>query len=214
MPRGKVWIVGAGGFGAEVLHTLRAAWRPEAIGEATVAFAVEEPTSDAFLGLPVHPLAAVGPGDHFAVAIGSGIIRERLHQELLARGTKPLTIVAPSAVIGLEVSMGVGCILSDYTILTGDLSIGAQFQCNIYSYVAHNCVIGDYVTFAPRVSCNGNVHIGDHAYIGTGAILKQGTPDKPLRIGAGAVVGMGAVVTKDVAEGAVVVGNPAKPLGR
>ena len=52
----------------------------------------------------------------------------------------------------------------------------------------------------------------DYAYIGTGAVLKQGTPDKPLVIGEGAVIGMGAVVTKDVAPYEVVVGNPAKPL--
>ena len=45
-----------------------------------------------------------------------------------------------------------------------------------------------------------------------GALLKQGTHDKPLRIGRGAVIGMGAVVTKDVPAGSVVVGNPAVPI--
>ena len=45
-------------------------------------------------------------------------------------------------------------------------------------------------TFAPNVCCNGNVHVHDYAYVGTGAVLKQGTPDKPLVIGEGAVIGM------------------------
>ncbi len=74
-------------------------------------------------------------------------------------------------------------------------------------------MVGDFVTFAPGVHCNGNVVIEDHAYIGTGAILKQGQPGKPLVIGRGAVVGMGAVVTKSVAAGATVVGNPARAMG-
>lgn len=52
----------------------------------------------------------------------------------------------------------------------------------------------------------------DHACIGTGAIIKQGTPVKPLVIGEDAVVGMGAVVTKDVPAYTTVVGNPAKPF--
>jgi acetyltransferase-like isoleucine patch superfamily enzyme len=54
------------------------------------------------------------------------------------------------------------------------------------------------------------VHIEDHVYIGTGAIIKQGSPGKPLRIGAGAIIGMGAVVTKDVLPNTTVVGNPAR----
>ena len=73
-------------------------------------------------------------------------------------------------------------------------------------------VVGDYVTLAPRVSLNGNVVVEDHVYVGTGAVIRQGTPDKPLVLGRGCIIGMGAVVTKDVAPGVTVVGNPARPL--
>jgi acetyltransferase-like isoleucine patch superfamily enzyme len=73
-------------------------------------------------------------------------------------------------------------------------------------------VVGDFVTLAPSAKCNGNVILCDHAYIGTGAVLKQGAPGAPLVIGEGAVVGMGAVVTKSVPPGVTVVGNPARPL--
>ena len=206
------WIVGAGGFAAEVLHTARAAFPNPA--SAGLCFAVEGAGADGFMGLPVHSVDDIADGDSFAVAIGAGAAREKMHALLCARGAIPMPLHAPTAVIGREVALGAGSVLSDFTMLTGNLRVGVQFQCNIYSYVAHDCRIGDYVTFAPKVCCNGNVHIGDHAYVGTGAILKQGTPDQPLRIGERAVIGMGAVVTKDVPAGAVVVGNPARPLER
>jgi acetyltransferase-like isoleucine patch superfamily enzyme len=108
-----------------------------------------------------------------------------------------------------DVKMGEGSILCPFVTLTSDITIGKSFQANIYSYVAHDCVIGDYVTFAPAVKCNGNVHIGDHAYIGTGTIIHQGKPNRPLKIGKGAVVAAGAVVTKSVPDGMTVFGNPA-----
>ena len=57
-----------------------------------------------------------------------------------------------------------------------------------------------------------NIVIEDHAYIGAGAIIKQGEPGKPTVIGQGAVVGMGAVVTKSISPGTTVVGNPAQQL--
>ena len=123
-------------------------------------------------------------------------------------------LVAPTAVIGREVEIGEGAIFCDFTMVTASAKIGRHFHCNIYSYVAHDCVIGDFVTFAPQVCCNGNVHVRDGAYVGTGAVLRQGTPERPIIVGEGAVIGGGAVVTKDVPPGAVVVGNPARLLER
>ena len=111
-----------------------------------------------------------------------------------------------------DIEIGDGGILCANSILTSNIRIGKHFHANIYSYVAHDCVVGDYVTFAPRVSCNGRVVIEDDVYVGTSAILRQGSHAKPLTIGKGAIIGMGAVVTKDVAAGTTVIGNPARPM--
>ncbi len=148
----------------------------------------------------------------FNVAISDYKIREKVAEKFLFNGCKPKSIISETTIIHDRVKMGDGAILCNFTHLLSDAKIGRFFHCNIYSFVAHDCIIGDYVTLAPKVSVNGNVHIKNYAYIGTGAVIKQGTPEKPLVIGEGAVIGMGAVVTKEVAPYEVVVGNPAKPL--
>lgn len=146
------------------------------------------------------------------IAIASSSIREKIANKLATDNIPVWTILADSTIIMDAVEIKEGAALSPFVTIGSNVTIGKCFHANLYSYVEHDCVIGDYVTFAPRVNCNGNIHIQDHAYIGTGAVIKQGTPDKPLIIGEGAIVGMGAVVTKDVPAGTVVVGNPARPL--
>ena len=146
------------------------------------------------------------------IAIANSQIREKLANQLIMDGLQLWTVQADNVVMMDNVEMAEGAALSPFVSITSNIKIGKCFHANLYSYVEHDCVIGDYVTFAPGVKCNGNIHIEDHAYIGTGAVIKQGTPDKPLVIGKGAVVGMGAVVTKSVPAGVTVVGNPARIL--
>ena len=109
-----------------------------------------------------------------------------------------------------KVDIGGGAVLSPFVTITSNIRIGKSLHANIYSYIAHDCIVGNYVTLAPGAKINGNIIIEDYAYIGTGAIIKQGVPSKPIVIGKGSVVGMGAVVTRSVPAGKVVVGNPAK----
>ncbi len=157
-------------------------------------------------------LATQADNKKVLIAIANSTIREKIADKLVADNIALWSVQADNCILMDYIELDEGTALSPFVTIASNVTIGKCFHANLYSYVEHDCVIGDYVTFAPRVNCNGNIHIHDHAYIGTGAVIKQGTPDKPLVIGEGAVVGMGAVVTKDVPAGAVVVGNPAKPL--
>lgn len=148
------------------------------------------------------------------LAIAEGNVRERLARRCRDDGVGFLQVRAANVVVMDDVTIGEGAILCPFVTLTSNIRIGAHFHANLYSYVEHDCVIGDFVTFAPGVKCNGNVHVHDHAYVGAGAVLRNGRPGEPLVIGHGAVVGMGAVVTKSVAPGVTVAGNPARPLVR
>jgi sugar O-acyltransferase (sialic acid O-acetyltransferase NeuD family) len=146
------------------------------------------------------------------LAVANSRVREQLDRKCQDAGISVAAIRAANAIEMDNVEVGEGALVSPFVTFTSNIRIGRCFHANLYSYVEHDCVIGDYVTFAPGVCCNGNVHIGEHAYIGAGAMIRQGTPDRPLTIGAGAVIGMGAVVTRDVPAGATVAGNPARPL--
>ena len=210
-------VFGASGFGREVMPLLRAQLQ-QVISSERLVFIDDAPSTTKLNGYDVLTwaefLARPASQRSVVLAIASSAIREVLAQRCEAAGVDQLSVQAANVVCMDSIMLGEGAVLTPFVTLTSNIHIGRYFHANIYSYVAHDCVIGDFVTFAPRVMCNGNVHIEDHAYIGTGAILKQGTPDKPLVIGRGAVVGMGAVVTKSVPAGVTVVGNPARPLVR
>lgn len=147
-----------------------------------------------------------------SIAIADPLTRQRIAERCRADGIAPFSVVSGHSLMMDDVAIGEGAILSPFVTLTSNIRIGRHFHCNLYSYVEHDCVIGDFVTFAPRVHCNGNVLIEDFAYLGSGCVVRQGQPGKPLVIGRGAVVGMGAVVTRSVAPGTTVVGNPARLL--
>lgn len=206
-----IGVYGASGMGREVMPLVRAEYGPVSdlfyVDDGAAAGAGNVLSFEDFLALPYGRKSVV-------IAIANSVIRERLAGRCMQAGIGFLDVRASSAVVLDNVVMGEGALLCSFAHVTCDVTIGRHFHGNFYSYVAHDCVIGDFVTFGPGAKCNGNVHIEDHAYIGSGAVLKQGQPGAPRRIGRGAVVGMGAVVTRDVAAGETVVGNPARPIMR
>jgi sugar O-acyltransferase (sialic acid O-acetyltransferase NeuD family) len=207
-------IYGAGGFGREVAPLARACLDEHPDGAANSVVFVDDAAErpEECNGYPVIGFDHLTPSDQIIIAVGNGWARQKIEQRCVAAGLVVTGISAPTVRKLDQNELWPDAVLCDYVTITSNVKIGRGFQAHNYSYVAHDCVIGDYVTLAPRASLNGNIHVGDHAYIGAGAVFVQGKEGNPLRIGEGAVVGMGAVVTKPVNPYAMVVGNPAKVI--
>ncbi|CAM8625264.1 WbbJ Acetyltransferase (isoleucine patch superfamily) [Burkholderiales bacterium] len=211
----QVAIYGVSGCGRGVIPLARDQWH--ARGEPhQLVFVDDNPPATEFNGYRVLTyrewMEEPASSRYINIAIADSKIREQLADRCENDGVSFFEVRAPNVVQLDDVQLQEGAILCPFVTLTSNICIGKHFHANLYSYVEHDCIIGDFVTFAPGVMCNGNVAVEDHAYVGAGAVIKQGQPGQPVVIGRGAVVGMGAVVTKSVPPGVTVVGNPARPL--
>ena len=168
-------IFGVGGFGREIMPIARIS-QSQKYDE--FVFVDDNPASKLLNGHDVYTydefkhsgfskLSAI-------VTVSDPVVRSSIEKRLISDSIGLENLYSNSATLMDNVSIGEGTILCSNTIITSNIKIGRSFHCNINSYVAHDCIIGDYVTFGPSVHCNGNVIVQDNAYVGTGAIIKQG----------------------------------------
>jgi sugar O-acyltransferase (sialic acid O-acetyltransferase NeuD family) len=210
-------IYGAGGSGREIAAwAARARWMGEAV-ELLGFIADDAPAGTRVHGLGAWPLAQAAAefaGAGVIAAVGDSRLRERLIAAAEAAGLLSAPpLIHPGVEIDLEhVELGAGVVISPGSVVTTDIRIGRHTQINVNCTVTHDTVIGAFATLSPGTQLSGTNHIGDHAFLGTGAATVNGHPGHPLRIGDGAVVGAGAVVTRDVAPGTTVVGVPARAV--
>jgi len=115
-----------------------------------------------------------------------------------------VTLLSPRAYVSARASIGAGSIVQHGVTVMPGARIGTACKLNVNSTVHHEATIGAFTTLAPGSQILGNVTIEERVYVGAGAIIRQ-----RCRVGAGAVIGAGAVVVQDVPPGATVVGVPA-----
>lgn len=143
--------------------------------------------------------------DGVIVGIGNNHIRANKHSELADAGAKLVSIVHPSAVVSPHVAIGCGTVIFANAVVNACASIGDGVILNTGAVVEHDCVIGDFVHISPNAVLAGGVVLEQQAWVGACASVRQ-----LVSVGHASIVGMGAVVTKDVSSGVTVVGNPAR----
>lgn len=202
-------IVGAGGFGREVLGLVRD------INSAA-------PTFD-FLGfmddgeINAHLLqrlgaTLLGPASRLAdfaasYVVGIGTTEPRRRIEAVARslGRTAAVLKHPSATIGSDVQIGDGAIVAAGARLTTNIVIGRHAHINLNSTIGHDAIVEDFATLYAGVHLGGGVVVEEGATLGTGCVVLPN-----VRVGHGAVVGAGAVVVRDVVPDTTVVGAVAR----
>ena len=151
----------------------------------------------------------INNSSHYVVCMGGehGYARYMTAQKLQERGLKPLSVISKHSVLDELNSMGVGTQTMPGAIIHKFTNIGDDCIMNTNSTVDHECNIGNGVHVMVGATIAGQVNIGSFSTIGTNATVLPN-----ITIGENVYVGAGAVVTKDVEDGVVVVGVPARWL--
>ena len=145
----------------------------------------------------------------FCVAIGNpnGHVRVQLHEFLITEGLTPVKVAHPTAWVAENATVSPGCQLMAGAIINEEAVIGRECIINTNASVDHECILDEGVELAPAATLCGCVRVGRNGWICAGATVLPW-----LEIGAGAIVGAGAVVTENVQAGVTVMGVPAKPV--
>lgn len=206
----KICILGAGGFGREVLCCLIDGIKTtnHKIEEIACFMVNDENFKEKkIMGVDVIPQSKFDPGLYnVVVAIGDPSARKSVVASL-PKQTTYTSIIHPSVVIPEWVEIGEGSIITAGTILTCNIKIGKHAHLNLHTTIGHDCIMGDFFTTAPAANISGNCHFGDCVYFGTSSAIR-----KRVKICDNVTIGMGGVVVKDITEEGVYIGNPLKKL--
>ncbi|HYP41971.1 MAG TPA: acetyltransferase [Chloroflexia bacterium] len=218
MPAIQVNIYGGGGFAREVAWLVQSCNVPPDEYEVACFVDDNEAAHGKFLnGVPVMDVQTARsrfPHALMVGGVGSPRTRQHLMEKAAAVGFDFATIIHPRVERSEWIEIGAGTVICAGNILTTNIVLGRHVQINLDCTVGHDVIMGDYTTLAPGVHVSGCVHLGQRVYVGTGAVIINGTQGAPLLIGDDAIIGAGACVTKSIPPGLTVVGVPAKPLQR
>ena len=145
--------------------------------------------------------------DLVAVAIGTPSVKAAMYEQLTQLGFKfPIFTHASSTVSSLA-TLQDGVIVSPHCVVSPNVKLQKLAYLNFGCGVGHDAQVGSFSQINPGAQLGGFTNIGAQTLIGSGATILQG-----VTIGANATVASGSVVFAKIADGATVMGNPAKRM--
>ena len=202
-------IVGAGGFGREMLAWARQSvqferdWTIKGFIDDNVVVLAGKNTPGAMLGTirDYQPAS----DEVFICAMGVPSIKRQCCELLMSRGAQFTQLIHRSAVVGDNVELAEGVVLCPLTAVSANNRLGRCVAINLHSSVDHDACVDDWTQVNCHCDLTGSVQVGKEVFFGSSVCIIPG-----VKIGDGAYLGAGSVILRDVPAGAKVFGVPAR----
>jgi sugar O-acyltransferase (sialic acid O-acetyltransferase NeuD family) len=212
MSRQKLIIISAGKLGREVHNWSLQAAQAGAPWEVKGFLDDRGHALDDFPGRPPILGTAdeycIQPDDVFLCAVAEPKLKQRYQELVEQRGGQFITLIHPSALVGLNTQIGAGSIICPFCQVSCDVRMGRGVFFGTNSNTAHDTEYGDFCQISGSCEINGNAILGRGVFLGSHATILPQT-----RLGDWSYVGAHSVVLRRVGPFQKVFGVPAVGIG-
>lgn len=204
-------IYGAGGLGREVLilaqniNKIEHRWDEYLfIDDAFIPSKVRSQTVSTF-----EEVINIYKSDvlEIVIAVGEPYIRNVIREKISKAGFSLATLIHPTVTIDYSTKLGLGIIICANCYVSCDVIIGDNVLIQPSACIGHDNIIGNNAVISSFVCIAGGCVIGEETYIGLNVPIKEN-----IKIGSQTIIGMGSVVSRDIPNQVIALGNPARAM--
>jgi len=203
------YIYGAGGLGLETMDILLSSINSGIVKQHRCCFLVDDPNETEINGYSVIPFHNSVIGSKVTIAVGEPELRSRLAVKCKQKSLELSTLISPHAYVSESAVLESGVIIAPFVSVQASARVSKNVAVNTQAIVGHHVIVLEHAVISSQVNLGGASRVGARSYVGMGALVRE-----QLTIGESSIVGMGSVVHRNIPDGVIALGDPARVAKR
>ena len=201
-----IWyIYGCGGLGLETMEILEDNIRNKIIADHKCIFVVDEVGDQSVDGYDVIDFKSALEGSKITIAVGEPSTRKKCLEKVRQKKLVLSSIISQHAFVSNSAVIESGVIVAPFVSIQAQSYISENVAINTQAIIGHHVKVLGGSVISSQVNLGGSCVVYELTYIGMGALILE-----KVLIGSETIIGMGSVVFKDIPDGVIALGNPAR----
>lgn len=168
-------------------------------------FLVDEIGDQSVNGYEVVDFKDIVDGSKITIAVGEPTTRWSLLEKIRGENLVLTSVISRNAFISESAIISDGVVIAPFASVQAQAFVGENVAINTQAIIGHHVRVDAGAVISSQVNLGGACVVGERSYVGMGALVRE-----TLAIGSESIIGMGSVVYKDVPDGVIALGNPAR----